>query len=84
MGVVLIMGCWNYPFYTTIRPLIDAIAAGNAVVIKFSEVTDQCASLMQNIFSKALDTRYYWSISGGPCVASALCNQKFDTICFTG
>uniref|UniRef100_A0A2I3SIH7 Aldehyde dehydrogenase family 3 member A2 n=1 Tax=Pan troglodytes TaxID=9598 RepID=A0A2I3SIH7_PANTR len=46
LGVVLIIGAWNYPFVLTIQPLIGAIAAGNAVIIKPSELSENTAKIL--------------------------------------
>lgn len=54
-GVVLVLGAWNYPFTLTCKPLVGAIAAGNTVVIKPSEVSGECARTMGRLFPKYLD-----------------------------
>jgi acyl-CoA reductase-like NAD-dependent aldehyde dehydrogenase len=54
-GVVLIMGAWNYPLQLTLLPLVGAIAAGNCVVIKPSEVSPASASLVAKLIPKYLD-----------------------------
>ncbi|XP_068945706.1 aldehyde dehydrogenase, dimeric NADP-preferring-like [Petaurus breviceps papuanus] len=55
LGVVLIIGAWNYPFNLSIQPLVGAIAAGNAVVLKPSEVSEQTAILLAKLFPQYLD-----------------------------
>lgn len=52
LGVTLIIGSWNYPFFTTFLPLISAISAGNPCVIKPSEGTPECSSLMKEIIDQ--------------------------------
>ena len=47
LGVVLIMGAWNYPYYTTLGPLIATIAAGNCAIIKPSELSPNCSRKMK-------------------------------------
>lgn len=54
-GVVLVMGAWNYPLVLTLKPVIAAIAAGNAVVIKPSEVSAACSKFMADKIPKYLD-----------------------------
>lgn len=54
-GVVLIMGAWNYPIHLTLLPVVGAIAAGNCVVIKPSEVSPASASVVANLIPKYLD-----------------------------
>uniref|UniRef100_A0AAA9SBF2 Aldehyde dehydrogenase family 3 member A2 n=1 Tax=Bos taurus TaxID=9913 RepID=A0AAA9SBF2_BOVIN len=59
LGVVLIIGAWNYPFALTIQPLIGAIAAGNAVIIKPSEVSENTAKLLAKLLPQYLDQGFY-------------------------
>jgi acyl-CoA reductase-like NAD-dependent aldehyde dehydrogenase len=54
-GVVLVMGAWNYPLQLTLLPVSGAIAAGNCVVIKPSEVSSASAQLMAKLVPKYLD-----------------------------
>ena len=83
MGVVLIMGSWNFPFDVTLGPLIFAIAAGNTALIKPSEMSPASCKLMLTICS-ALDQDCYRAIEGGPEVAEELIALKWDLIFFTG
>lgn len=55
LGVVLIIAPWNYPVHLVIKPLLAAIAAGNAVVIKPSEVSAHSARLIQDLVGRYLD-----------------------------
>ncbi|XP_014818113.1 PREDICTED: fatty aldehyde dehydrogenase-like, partial [Calidris pugnax] len=55
LGVVLIIGAWNYPFVLVMQPLIGAIAAGNAVVVKPSEISENMAQLMADLLPQYLD-----------------------------
>uniref|UniRef100_A0A8C9CT70 Aldehyde dehydrogenase family 3 member A2 n=1 Tax=Phocoena sinus TaxID=42100 RepID=A0A8C9CT70_PHOSS len=59
LGVVLIIGAWNYPFVLTIQPLIGAIAAGNAVIIKPSEVSENTAKALATLLPQYLDQEFY-------------------------
>lgn len=54
-GVVLVMGAWNYPLVLTLKPAIAAIAAGNAVIIKPSEVSAASAKFIEDYVPKYLD-----------------------------
>ncbi|KAK7925780.1 hypothetical protein WMY93_008090 [Mugilogobius chulae] len=54
LGVVLVIGAWNYPWAVTIQPLIGAIAAGNAAVIKPSEVSGHTAKIMEEFLPPTL------------------------------
>uniref|UniRef100_A0A5F9DSF3 Aldehyde dehydrogenase family 3 member A2 n=1 Tax=Oryctolagus cuniculus TaxID=9986 RepID=A0A5F9DSF3_RABIT len=55
LGVVLIIGAWNYPFVLTIQPLIGAIAAGNAVILKPSELSEHTAQVLAKLLPQYLD-----------------------------
>uniref|UniRef100_A0A6J0UVH6 Aldehyde dehydrogenase n=1 Tax=Pogona vitticeps TaxID=103695 RepID=A0A6J0UVH6_9SAUR len=83
-GVVLIIGAWNYPFILIIQPLIGAIAAGNAVVIKPSEVSEHTAKLLQDLIPEYLDKELYPVITGGVPETTELLKQRFDHILYTG
>ena len=65
LGVVLIMGAWNYPIQLLILPAIGAIAAGNCVIIKTSELAPETAKLMENLFPQFLNEECYRVILGG-------------------
>lgn len=54
-GVVLVMGAWNYPLQLTLLPVAGAIAAGNCVVIKPSELSPASAELVKELVPKYLD-----------------------------
>jgi acyl-CoA reductase-like NAD-dependent aldehyde dehydrogenase len=64
-GVVLIMGAWNYPVQLCILPAIGAIAAGNCVIIKTSELAPATAKVMELIFPQFLNDKCYKIVSGG-------------------
>ena len=59
LGVVLVIGSWNYPVQLLIAPVIGAIAAGNAVILKPSEVASNVASLLETLIPKYLDQNAY-------------------------
>jgi aldehyde dehydrogenase (NAD+) len=82
-GVALILGSWNFPFVTTISPLVAAISAGNAALIKPSELAPHSSKLMVQILS-SLDPECYQTIEGGPEIAKAVTDMRFDVIAFTG
>lgn len=58
-GVTLVIGSWNYPMSTTVEPVVEAIAAGNCVCIKPSELAPKCSNLIKEIFEKYLDKEAY-------------------------
>ncbi|KAF7643209.1 hypothetical protein LDENG_00243430 [Lucifuga dentata] len=55
LGVVLIIGAWNYPWALTLQPLVGAIAAGNAAVVKPSELSEHSSLLLRALLSRYLD-----------------------------
>uniref|UniRef100_A0A8C9JID7 Aldehyde dehydrogenase n=1 Tax=Panthera tigris altaica TaxID=74533 RepID=A0A8C9JID7_PANTA len=84
LGVVLIIGAWNYPFVLTIQPLIGAIAAGNAVIIKPSELCEKTATILAQLLPQYLDQDLYVVINGGVEETTELLKQRFDHILYTG
>ncbi|XP_071851383.1 aldehyde dehydrogenase, dimeric NADP-preferring-like [Apostichopus japonicus] len=83
-GVCLILGAWNYPLQLTLLPLVGAIAAGNAVVLKPSELSPACAEFLQKTLPKYLDPECFPVVNGSADVAQALLKQRFDHILYTG
>ncbi|XP_072325964.1 aldehyde dehydrogenase family 3 member A2b [Scyliorhinus torazame] len=84
LGVVLIIGAWNYPLATVVQPLVGAIAAGNAAILKPSEVSVNTAQLLERILPQYLDKDLYPIINGGPTVATEVLKNPFDHILYTG
>ncbi|HVY23138.1 MAG TPA: aldehyde dehydrogenase family protein [Steroidobacteraceae bacterium] len=83
-GVVLIMGAWNYPVQLLGSPLVGAIAAGNAVVLKPSELASHTAQLWAELIPRYLDINCYAVVPGGVNETTELLKQKFDHILYTG
>lgn len=83
LGVALIIGAWNFPCSTTFDPLICAIAAGNAALIKPSEMSPESSKAIYEI-CQALDQSVYRCIQGGVQVAIAILQHRYDLIVFTG
>ncbi|KAG0016577.1 Aldehyde dehydrogenase [Entomortierella chlamydospora] len=84
VGVVLIIGTWNYPVNLLLIPAIGAIAAGNTVILKPSEVSPHVAKLVTELLPKYLDQRSYRIVNGAVPHTSALLDLKFDHIFYTG
>lgn len=84
LGLVMIIAPWNYPVNLTLVPLVDAIAAGNAVVLKPSELAPATAQLLGRIIPQHLDHRTVAVVNGGPEVATELLRHRFDHILYTG
>jgi aldehyde dehydrogenase (NAD+) len=84
LGVVLVMGSWNFPLFTTLGPLIYVIASGNCAVIKPSEFSPHSTKIIKKLVVKYLDMNCYACIEGAVEVAKACTSKKFDSIIFTG
>ncbi|EFV12626.1 aldehyde dehydrogenase family protein [Segniliparus rugosus] len=84
LGVVMVVGPWNYPINLSLGPLIGALAAGNAVVVKPSELTPASARLLAELIPRYLDKDAVRVVEGGPDETQALIAQKLDHIMFTG
>jgi aldehyde dehydrogenase (NAD+) len=86
LGVVLIIGPWNYPLQLVMMGVTGAIAAGNCVVIKPSELAPACATVIEKIIRSAFSPEYVTVIQGdGKQVIPHVMNGfRFDHICFTG
>ncbi len=83
-GKVLVISPWNYPFQLALCPLIAAVAAGNSVVLKPSELTPNTSSIIAEIISKVFTKNHVEVIEGGVEVSQNLLAQKWDYIFFTG
>ncbi|XP_068004310.1 aldehyde dehydrogenase family 3 member B1-like [Melanerpes formicivorus] len=83
-GVVLIIGPWNYPIHLLLVPLIGAIAAGNCVIVKPSEISKNTERLVAESLSCYLDNDCYAVVTGGVQETTKLLENKFDFIFFTG
>lgn len=84
LGVVLIIGAWNYPVQLLLSPLIPALAAGNCVVLKPSEVAAHTAALMADLIPRYLDQRAVRIVEGAVEETTELLKQRFDHIFYTG
>ena len=84
LGVVLILGAWNYPTQLTLCPLIGAISGGNAAVIKPSELSPATAELLAELVPKYLDADAFHVYNGGIPETTALLEERFDLIFYTG
>ena len=84
LGVVGVIGAWNYPILLTLSPLANALAAGNHVIVKPSEHAPKTADVISRIISTAFPEEYVAVILGDKEVASAFCTLPFDHLIFTG
>ena len=83
-GTVLIISPWNYPFQLLFAPAIGAIAAGNTVVLKPSELAPHTAALVNQIITDHFDANVITVIEGGVPETQTLTGLPFDYIFFTG
>ena len=84
LGCIGIVSPWNYPLLLTVSPLVDALAAGNRVLVKPSEVTPGFAAQLAAALAEAFDPAQLAVMQGGPEVAQAFCALPFDHLLFTG
>jgi aldehyde dehydrogenase (NAD+) len=84
LGVVLIIGPWNYPIQLLLAPLIGALSAGNCALLKPSEITTHSSQLMAELVPRYFDADAVRVVEGGVPETTALLEQRFDHIFFTG
>lgn len=84
LGVVLVISAWNYPFFLSLDPVIGAIAAGNAVVLKPSEIAPATSSVLAKLLGEYMDVTAIRVIEGAVPETTALLEQKWDKIFYTG
>lgn len=84
LGVVLIIGPWNYPFQLIISPLVGAIAAGNCAILKPSEHAPETSRVVAELIAATFDPDYVAVAEGDVNVSQQLLAEKFDHIFFTG
>ena len=83
-GAVLIIAPWNYPFQLALAPVISALAAGNTVLLKPSELTPHTTTVIESIVAAAFPDGEVETAVGGADVAQQLLDQRWDLIFFTG
>jgi aldehyde dehydrogenase (NAD+) len=84
LGVVLIIGPWNYPLHLVLAPLVGAVAAGNCAVLKPSEHTPACSALLAELVPQYLDPEAVAVVEGDGATTQELLDQGFDHCFFTG
>ncbi|SKA85904.1 aldehyde dehydrogenase (NAD+) [Agreia bicolorata] len=84
LGVVLIISPWNYPVQLLLAPLVGALAAGNAVVLKPSELAPATSAVMARFLPRYLDDRSVIVVEGGVDETTDLLAERFDHIFYTG
>jgi aldehyde dehydrogenase (NAD+) len=84
LGTVLVIAPWNYPVQLLLAPLVPALAAGNGVVLKPSEVAPATSALLTEALPRYLDERVVAVVPGGVAETTVLLEQRFDHIFYTG
>jgi len=84
LGVSLVIGPWNYPYQLSLAPAVAAIAAGCTVVLKPSELTERSSALLAKLINENFDPEFFTVVEGGIPETTALLEEKFDVIFFTG
>jgi len=84
LGVVLVIAPWNYPIQLLVEPVGAALAAGNCVVAKPSEMAPACSAAMARLLPRYVDPEAISVVEGGVDETTALLAQRWDHIFFTG
>ena len=84
LGVVGIIGAWNYPLQLTLSPLVGALAAGNRAMLKPSELTPLFAEALKQAIAETFAEDEVTAVTGGPAVGRAFAALPFDHLVFTG
>ncbi|KIW09013.1 hypothetical protein, variant [Verruconis gallopava] len=84
LGVTLIIGAWNYPMLLLLQPMVAAIAAGCAVILKPSDVAVASQDLLMEMIPKYLDQRAIRCVTAGPKEMAYILEHKYDHIFYTG
>ncbi|WP_317045819.1 aldehyde dehydrogenase family protein [Brumimicrobium salinarum] len=84
LGTCLVIGAWNYPIQLSFAPVIAAIAAGNTVVLKPSEIPSATSNVIAKIVNENFSTSFFHVVEGGVSITTDLLNLKWDKIFFTG
>ena len=84
LGTVLIIGPWNYPVQLVLAPLVGALAAGNAAILKPSELAPATSAVLAELLPRYVDAAAVAVVQGGQDVSTALLKERFDSIFFTG
>ena len=83
-GQCLVIGAWNYPIQLSFAPVIAALAAGNTVILKPSELAENSAQCMADIVAIYFSPKLFTVVQGGVEETTALLAERFDKIFFTG
>ena len=84
LGVVLVIGAWNYPINLLLAPLVGALAGGTVAVLKPSEIAAHTSALTADLVPRYLDPEAVSVVEGGALETQSLLDERFDLIFFTG
>ena len=84
LGTILVISAWNYPYQIALIPVISAIAAGNTVVLKPSEIPNNTSKILAKIINTNFDANHFTVVEGSVETTTELLQQKWDKIFFTG
>lgn len=84
LGTTLIIGAWNYPYQLSLVPAIAALAAGNTVILKPSELPFKTSAAMAQLINQHFDTAYFCVVEGGVAETTELLSHPYGKIFFTG
>lgn len=84
LGVTLVIGAWNYPYQLSLLPTLTAMAAGNTVIIKPSELPMRTSQVLAELINENFDKEYLYVVEGGIEEITELLSLPFDKIFFTG
>ena len=84
LGVTLVIGAWNFPYNLSLIPVVGSMVAGNTTILKPSELPEETSRVMAKLINKNFDPNYLRVVEGGILETTALLNQRFDKIFFTG
>lgn len=84
LGVALVIGAWNYPYQLSLVPALTALAGGNTVVLKPSELPSRTSAAMAQLINEHFAAEYFYVAEGGVAATTELLEHRFDKIFFTG
>ena len=84
LGVTLVIGAWNFPYNLSLTPVVGSMVAGNTTILKPSELPEETSRVMAKLINENFDPNYLRVVEGGIPETTALLNQRFDKIFFTG
>lgn len=84
LGVTLVIGAWNYPYYLSLLPAVSAMAAGNTVILKPSEIPTRTSAIMAKLINENFPEEVFHVVEGGVDETTELLRYRFDKIFFTG